>query len=1363
LSRDFDAKPQIFKPLRRQHVSLNAVVRLKNLISRTVVHSTTLGAMFLLGLVMPCLNVAQGSSPAPRLTAQIDQTRFTTLLGNTHPLARRQNDQGAVADSQPIRRMLLLLQRSPEQETALRQLVDQQQSKSSPNYHRWLTPQEFGKQFGPADADIQTVMTWLQSQGFQVAKVSNGHTLIEFSGTAGQIHTAFRTEIHRYLVDGHMHLANSSDPQIPTALSPVVAGVVSLHNFPKKAQSHIVGIFRKTKATGRIAPLFTFGGSNTNCGAMNCNAVGPGDFATIYSIERLWNPGINTHPIDGTGQTIAIVGDSEICTQNSPDFGTSYVGPSGATVICSVDDVAQFRSLFGLPAIAPNVILDGADPGFNVDEIEGDLDVQWSGAVAKNATIDYVIAEGTEATFGTDLAAEYIVDNNLAPIMNESFGECEFKLGANGNQFEAALWEQAAAQGITVIVSAGDSGSAGCDDPDTETAAGQTGLSFGPAVNGIASTPFNVAVGGTDFDITAANYQSKYWGAANITDINGIKDISALSYIPETTWNDSCAQNFTGALTGCSPLTSGGILASGGGQSNCISTNSAGSCNTYYAKPSWQFFASGSGLTAVNDLTRDVPDISLFGADGFVSNSFYIVCESDLNPGGATCDSNEPYFDFTGAGGTSSASPMFAGMMALVNHNIAVNHATLSARQGDANYVLYNLAASQSGSSCNSSAGPASTCNFYDVTKGNNSVPCVGGSFSCSASTPGAFGIEEAMDFNTGALTGLPSWNAATGLDLASGLGSINATNLVTNWATAEGNFTPTTPTLCLSIIQTSSFSCPGPIIITHGTKVFVSIAVNANGNPIPVTETSTHPEDVSLVGMFTSGNPYCSVPGCFTGGIDRFTSNNYVVSNVDSYGLANGSISNASTTYLMGGTYNIAAHYAGDGTYGASDSSPGISVTVTPESSTMQVSVGINNLITGKTAGSTSAYYGDSIIVRADVLGTSSGQESATGLVTLFDGARNLGAFALNAEGYAEDQTGATISGSPTPPLAIGPHSFTATFSGDLSYKLSSTSTPLALTVLQAPTTTSVTPSATTLPISTPVSLTAFIDTQSNSKLSSGGSSGAAPTGRVTFFNNGLSIGILSGSQLISTLDANGFAALQARISITLTADALITATYSGDTNYTTSASTGVAITVGTPGINLSPAPNTATITIASPGQSATQLITVAGANSFVGSVILSCAVSAEPMNAVNLPTCSFGIPAQNFTAPQTITLGTVATTGTVTMTVNSTAAQAALYRVLRADRRFGHGWLVVVGAMSLLCALPFFVISKRRSLEFAPSVLMLFLVVAVALGCGTSSGGSGQGVGNPGTTSGTYTVTVTATPSNGTVQTTTVGVIVQ
>ncbi len=205
-----------------------------------------------LALLMPGLSAAQTAVVQPRVTAAINENNLTTLRGNTHPLARARFDQGAVADTQPMRRMLLLLQRSPVQEAALKQVMDLQQSKTSPSYHQWLTPQQFGQQFGPADADVQTVTSWLQSHGFQVARVSNGRTMIEFSGNAGQVRNAFHTEIHRYLVNGVQRFGNNSDPQIPTALAPVVAGPVSLHNFPKKPLSRTVGTFRKTTSTGKV-------------------------------------------------------------------------------------------------------------------------------------------------------------------------------------------------------------------------------------------------------------------------------------------------------------------------------------------------------------------------------------------------------------------------------------------------------------------------------------------------------------------------------------------------------------------------------------------------------------------------------------------------------------------------------------------------------------------------------------------------------------------------------------------------------------------------------------------------------------------------------------------------------------------------------------------------------------------------------------------------------------------------------------------------------------------------------------------------------------------------------------------------------
>lgn len=1364
-----------------------------------------------LALVMPVGAFAQNSAIRPRITTPINASNLTTLRGNTHPLARPRYDQGSVADSQPMRRMLLLLQRSPEQETALRTLIDQQQSKTSPNYHQWLTPQQFGQQFGPAPADIQTVTDWLTSQGFQVARVSTGGTLIEFSGTAGEVRNAFHTQIHLYNVNGEVHYANATDPQIPTAIAAVVAGPVSLNNFPHKPLTRKLGVFQKTKTTGKVAPLFTFSNQNF-CGTTDCNALGPGDFATIYNVLPLWNTGISGTKIDGTNQSIAIVGDSEICTAKSPDWNTSYIGPYGTPVTCSSDDVAQFRSLFGLPANSPNVILDGPDPGFNGDETEGDLDVEWSGAVAKGATIDYVIAQDTETTAGTDLAAEYIVDNNLAPVLSESYGECEGSLGTIDNYYEATLWEQAAAQGITVVVSAGDSGSAGCDDPNMESTA-----QYGPAVNGIASTPFNVAAGGTDFDVTASNYQSTYWNAAN-NGPGGVNDTSALSYIPETTWNDSCAQNFTGAISGCAPE-NGGIVGGGGGQSNCAAQDTAGNCY-YYQKPSWQTVASGSGLTLANDLTRDLPDISLFAADGYVSNSFYVICESDANQGGATCNLNTSsntlnFFDFIGVGGTSSAAPTFAGMMALVNQNMAVNYPSASGRQGNANYVLYNLASAQSrnGANCNSSSSSlSSSCTFNDITKGNNAVPCYGGSFGCSnASTAsGAYGAEETFNLLTNALTGNVAWNTAPGLDLATGLGSVNAFNLVNNWPTA-GPFTPTATTLCLSLTETTSSSCPGPITITHGQTVYVNTEVTAGGSAIPVTETfpttaatnaGADPygpvlaEDVSLVGTFPTGNPNCTVVPCSTGAIDQFTSNSYNISNYDIYGLTNGTTvgANSFTRGLVGGSYNVTAHYSGDGTYGSSFSRTPIPVTVIPEPSTALPCVMIINPVSGVQYGGvlegltsagaltysctppgTSAYYGDFVLLRADVIGTSSGQESATGNVTLYDNAvagvvnstgGTTSSFPLNSEGYTEDQT--TFFG-------VGSHSFSVKYAGDASYSaMAAPSAGLSLSVAAAPTTTQITsPSnGATIASGQPVTITAFVDTYYPSSNPSGGSLGNPPTGTVTFTSS--TGGTLGTINVTPATDASGYVAGAASLTFTPSATLTVTAAYtptvnSGVANYLTScagtspcAYQGVLINVGTQGISAPQAGcSSSTINITAPGQSGSCLITVTGLNSFAGTITLSASVAGAPSGAVDLPICSFGAPSQNFTAPGTITLSSNSETGSATMTCSTTAASAVFF--WPSDRPSSREWPMAGALVSLVCFLILLIIPRERRWRLVPLAVLLVVVAAAGISCGSSSSSGSTGPTNSGTTAGTYTINVTATPSTGSVQQTPITLNVQ
>src|SRR5208283_2618358 len=709
---------------------------------RSVCHSLLLFSL----LLILTTGSAFGQTPA-RVLDPVDNATRITLAGNVHPLARAGYDRGAVPPAQPMKRILLLLQRSDAQEAALQTYLEQQQDKSSLNYHAWLAPAEFGALYGPADADVQAVTQWLASQGFTIEKVYSGKTVIEFSGNAAQLQAAFATPIHNYEVNGKTYVANANDPQIPAALAPVVAGIVSLNNFPRQSHVRLAGQARKIAGTPGLQPLFTFPNGSASG---NFYGVAPGDFATIYNSKGLIAAGN-----DGTGQTIAVVGETNI----------------------NAADVQAFRQMFGLSANfdATNVILNGEDPGITSggEELEADLDVQWSGATAPGAAVKYVVSASTPASKGIDLSALYIIEYNLAGVLSESYGNCEAGLLTGGNAFYNSLWEQAAAQGITVILSAGDGGSAGCDDFNTATVA-----TLGLAVSGLASTPYNVALGGTDFD--QVNKWSTYWAATN----NPTTGASALTYIPEIPWNESCAQI---GLTGCgssAPQGSMNIVAGSGGAS------------TVYGKPKWQMGVAGMP----NDSHRDLPDVSLFASPGF-DGSGYIVCAgTGVATGPSQCNITPGVYNFAIVGGTSAAAPAFAGVMALVNQYQGAHGGT--ARQGNANYVLYPLA-KKSGASCTSSATEAAGCIFNDVTKGNsslptgqagigtNSVPCQGASPNCSASVTTAIGV---LVEPTSATT--EAWTATAGYDLTTGLGSVNVNNLATNWGTVNTVATTTTLTL---------------------------------------------------------------------------------------------------------------------------------------------------------------------------------------------------------------------------------------------------------------------------------------------------------------------------------------------------------------------------------------------------------------------------------------------------------------------------------------------------------------------------------------------------------------------------------------
>ena len=802
-------------------------------------------------------------------------------------------DVGRVEPNRGLSRMVLVLTPSADRQQALQKFLDDVENRRSPQFHRWLTPAEFGARFGAEDADTEAVRQWLQRSGFQVAPAAESKLWVEFSGTAQQVEFAFHSELHYYEWRGKKYLANATDIAIPAQFAAVSRGVVSLDNFGKRPP-------RMMQGTNKVQPNLTATGQT------NVYYLAPGDFSAIYNTKGLLSSGY-----DGTGISIAVAAQSDI----------------------ELSDVQAFRQIFvSSQPNDPNFIVSGPDPGLvdPVDLQEAQLDVEWAGGVAPGATINLVVAGSTDTTSGVDLAAAYAIDNRIAPILTYTYGACEALLTSAQNAFYNALWQQAAAEGITVLVATGDNGAAGCDSATSGIPA-----IHGPAVNGAATTPYNVAVGGTQFADTSN--PPTYWGS------NNSLFSSALGYIPEAAWNESCDPGQAVTATNC-------VFGSG----NFSLLAGSGGASTLYTKPSWQ---AGPGVPA--DGARDVPDLALAAA---ASHDDIVYCNSTT---GTPCQINGQgeVVGLTLVGGTSVSTPAMAGILALVEEKNG-------AYQGQINYLLYQLAQSHSCNSSNQTNPTAqNSCVFYDVTTGNNSVPCLGGSPGCSSQQTGI----------NGELTG----NAAgTGYDLATGLGSVNATNLANLWNS-------------VSLTTTQTTLQPSPTSFMHGTQVTVSGAVSPSSG-------SGTPSGILSLNTSSSG----SAPDVLT--------------------LNSGSFSQ-SVSDLPGGSYMLSAHYSGDAMFAASDSS-GVAITVTPEPTTATVTV--NGLQAG------SANYGSPLNIVVVIAGNS-GIGKPTGTVTLTDGTTTIGTYAMTADGKVSIPTGGSSGFSFGP----GSHSLTASGSGDNSFQPSSSS----------------------------------------------------------------------------------------------------------------------------------------------------------------------------------------------------------------------------------------------------------------------------------------------------------------------------------
>jgi hypothetical protein len=1111
--------------------------------------------------LIPAFAQAQGVASAARILNRIDESQLVSLKGNTHPFANARHDQGKVADDLPMTDLILVLSRSAQQQAAFDAYVASEYDPNSPNFHKWLTADQIGEDFGPSQTDILTITNWLTGHGLSVSEVTRDRMSIRFGGTAAQVEGTFHTEIHNLSVNGAPHIGNMSDPEIPSALAPVVVGVKSLHNFfpkPLHRKGQIVardassGQWARPAAVGAVsqtgadstrpllgagqasrAPLPLFGINASSSGyPYLVEDVGPWDFATIYNIAPLWSAGI-----DGTGQTIAIAGTSAI------DLGeTNITGANGN------DDVRTFRTFFNLPTTNPSntpIQVSGNSQPLQVctstsstalcgidDLLENSLDVEWSGSVAKNAQIVLVASYPASASDDNLYDSEsYIVDNVGNPnspvygvhVMNVSYGNCELAMGTGGNVQYYDLWQTAAAEGLAVFVASGDSGSASCDDGGYVAESGLT-------VSGIASTPFDTAVGGTDFNWCAPqNFfnspstectASPYWNTSN----SSTNQSSAKNYVPEVPWNDTCANPL--ALTWEQDMASEifSIPAA-----DVSSPEQA--CNFIYDYSYTGNAISGFGLGYYYPYGEDL--VEVVGGSGGVSSCVV----NTTNPAGTTLGSCTAT---TGAGstGVSSNPDTGASQASVATYNNgwpapswqtgsgvpgtsglttrAVPDVSFFAADGFLSSSAYLVCVSQDTSVDGVTYQPCSYSNSVEPFAEE-----VGGT---SVATPAMAGIMALINQKTGAAQGSPNQ-------------ALYALAAKQTWSST-----------CSAENATTSDGCYFNDI-DKGTNAMPCDYDDGSPNCVATQSTLGYSDQVGILSGYSAGTGYDEATG------------------LGSLNVAN--VVNAWTAVTPG--------------------SAAPAVTVTPNAA----SINTDNLleVTVTVAGAAGAPQ------------TPTGYTvPPTGTVTLTaNGASFSASGSLNSSGMVTLIVPAnTLPGSAAGQL----DTLTASYAGDVNYAAKtgtgqvtvSNATPLTPTI-------TVTPSQSGSTISVTVSVTG---------------SGATPTGFITlsaasgsYQATTQTIGVspcASASSCVFTMQASLF-----------TGTVTVTAQYSGDIHYAAGQNTGQVT-----GATFRLAPGTPSSSSVTPGSSATVQVTASAVNGYDGIVTLSCAQTSTTATGSDGTTCT-------------------------------------------------------------------------------------------------------------------------------------------
>lgn len=1273
---------------------------------------------------------AQVAPAIRRITTAINDADRVALTNGVRPQLKRSADLGAVDGATPAEHLLMVLARSDQRQQALMQYLSNVQDPASSSYHKWLTSAQFGTMFGASADDIAALSAWLEAQGFTVEKVPDAANVIQFSGDVSQVERAFSTQIHAVNVNGVQHRANITAPQLPRALATAVTSIVGLDDFHPQSLVQKGPSATFDPSTKKIQPEFTlFSTSGTPYLYMN-----PADAATIYNVPNTTlNPNYSGTSYDGTGVTVGVVGDSNVDLTKVNLYREDFLNEAAGNVNL------------------PTVIIDGADPGINGDEVETFLDLEILGGVAPKATINYYASDDTDISPGLFNAIERAIDDNTVSVLSISFGECEANAGSTTAQFLSAEFEQAAAQGITVVVSSGDAGSAGCDSSAATAAVNGLGI------NALSSTPYNISVGGTDYDVLSTNFSNYVQDSLNGQEYSGSAPYwrTALKYIPEEPWNDSTSTN--GALADNAPYL-------GGGASNII--GGGGGSSIYFSKPSFQTL-----LTPADD-KRDVPDVSFMAGNG-LHGAVWLVCGTGTNDCVTSNGNFTSSTTFSGAGGTSAATPAFAGMLALVVQ-------ATGTRLGQANNVLYQLAASKYGTV------------FHDVTIGNNSVVCTSGTADC-----GTNGFTNGFD-------------AAAGYDLASGLGSVDAVAMLANWGSAtigetttalqiDGstnavsvthgtslNFgvtvTPATATGSAALVTTQAANTGDPtnngqkvIALANGTGSLsynglpggsYTVYARYSGDTAEASSSST-PIDVTISAepssTLLSINAYTSTGNSITS-LSTVPYGSYLYADASVYGTAEGyeaslGLATGTFTYLDGstaigtapmnssnyasfpqasgsiypyavGTHRLTASYPGDASYKSNTSNE---VAFTVVKGTTKAYVFPN------TASMTSSARD---IVQVDIE-TSSFGSAPTGTITLSANGTTLGSSSNFITGTMSDGTALSyvnfnVQGTQ---LVSGLNTLTTSYSGDSNYQ-GSTATS-AVTVQQASftlragtvrTTAGSTTGSTTTITASPVNGFAGL-VNLNCAVTDAPSDAVSP----------ISCSVPATFNITGTASATGTLTIG---STAATTGGTYTVTISGADTATgkITASTTTQVTIaGVPSIVLTGGGNISISAGATSGNTSTLNVTPTGG--YTGVVTLLCALTTAPAGAIDPVTCAL--------SPSSVSI-TGAAAAISTLTINSTARTTQTLNRPNGVLGAASGTVLTLGILFLAPAL------KRRAL-YGLVVLASLVSIGSLAGCGggsksTSTGGSST----TGTTAGAYVITVTASAAGAGSQTSTVNVTV-